>query len=120
MANPKNNTMATSSAMPRVNTRPLHVAHTALIEASQDDVNALFAQNVAHVSHGARVLAEIMRSQINSMDSVSQGSAAQPLLSVSDADALVGLLAASLGMIYDLADLRVESLNEQASKGQRA
>ena len=106
MANAKNSTVATSSAMPPPYLPPLVVAQSCLDANRLADNNAHFAERALTISRGAKVLSDILH-----MDIVERDSGRNPVLAISSIEALAGFLSESMFMLGEMAEKRLDDIN---------
>lgn len=113
MANHESSTKEMSSAMPEKYLPPLWRPHSCLSSANKHSAEGSFAERTLKISHGAAVIAEILRSDVTERDAGNS-----PLLDVNSIEALVGLLAESMRTLSDAAIDRIDFINAQASEGE--
>ncbi|WP_426195046.1 hypothetical protein [Massilia sp. DWR3-1-1] len=100
---------------------PLHQPFTWLNDSIKSDPNAQFAEDVAIVAMGARTISEILQMQQIDQCAIDGGSTdVNPLLSISDINALTGLLVHSLKNLAVAAEERIDRLYFATTEGAKA
>jgi len=112
MANHESSTKEMSSASDRNNLGPLHTPHNPLRQGKVVSDEAHLAVRVLALARGAQVLSEIIHSDILAADNGNR-----PLLDVNSIDALAGLLSATMGMLANIAERRIDYFNTSTSQG---
>jgi hypothetical protein len=106
MANLKNSTNTTSSAMLPNYLSPLIEPYSYLPSNKEISNDAYFAERALTMSRGAKVLVDILR-----MDVVERDAGRNPVLDVGSIDALAGFLSESMHLLAGLAEQRLDAFN---------
>lgn len=120
MANYESSTKEMDDAMAPVELPPIHKDFTWLCADAESNEHARFAASVKDISAGAKVIAEVTRVHLLNLEAISTGVPTNTLMSVGDIDSLMGLAAASLNALCQLAEQKVELFNKAANQGARA
>jgi hypothetical protein len=120
MANHESSTKETTGATTPVELPPIHKDFTWLRAGAELNEHARFAASVKDISAGAKVIAEVTRVHLLNLEAISTGVPTNTLMSVGDIDSLMGLAAASLDALCQLAEQKVEFFNNSANQGARA
>lgn len=95
--------------------KPLHQPFNWLASSATANSDASFAALVIDVTRGAKVIMDLLR-----RDAMEISNGTQPIFSTDDSDAITGLMAAGMEMLFEAADKRVNEFNEVAAKGEKA
>lgn len=121
MANVNCSIEATAETTLHVDPKPIHARFSWLVPAAESDANAIFASHVMTITRGVKVISSVLRNYAVDAGAISSGAhGTRPLMSNNDVEALAGLAESSLYTLYELAEARIDSLNDQASKGAKA
>lgn len=121
MANRNNNASQHNDASPATHIGPFHTYDNWLLSAAERDTNARFAARVLDISHGTKVIAQILCTHLIDLNAVIGGASdTRTLLSAADTEALARLAVCALDDLHEMATNRVDRLNAQPQQGARA